>query len=395
MFDGKTANQHFTEADYFGNRKVQTPIWDIAMIPFLDLKQQHASIRPEIDEAIARVIDSGQFILGEEVEAFEEAFAQQVGVKHAIALNSGSSALHLAFLAAGIGPGDEVITVPMTFVASVATIGYTGATAVLIDIDPDSYTLDPKLLEAAITPRTKAIVPVHLYGQSAALEPIQAIARQHNLLVIEDVAQAHLARYKNRPVGGIGEMGCFSFYPGKNLGACGEGGMVVTDNPDYARTIRILRDWGQDGKYNHVLKGYNYRMDAIHGAILSVKLRYLEKWTNARRERAAQYDRQLAGSGLILPKVMDYAHHAYHIYATLTPQREPLRQQLAERGIQTNIHYPTPVHLLPGYGDLGYRSGDFPVAERVAKEEISLPLFPEITEEQVDIVCQAVKDSLK
>ncbi|MEG3440275.1 DegT/DnrJ/EryC1/StrS family aminotransferase [Pannus brasiliensis CCIBt3594] len=365
------------------------------MIPFLDLKLQHASIRTEIDEAIARVIDSTQFILGEEVEAFEEAFADKVGVKYAIALNSGSSALHLAFLAAGIGPGDEVITVPMTFVASVATIGYTGARAVLVDIDPRSYTLDPNRIEAAITPRTRAIVPVHLYGQPADMDPILAIARRHGLLVIEDVAQAHLARYRDRPAGSLGEMGCFSFYPGKNLGACGEGGMVVTDNPEYARTIRILRDWGQDGKYNHVLKGYNYRMDAIHGAVLAVKLRYLEKWTRARQELAARYDRGLADSGLVLPAVMDYARHAYHIYATLTPERDRLRHELAERGIQTNIHYPTPVHLLPGYGDLGYRAGDFPVAERVAREELSLPLFPEMTEEQVDIVCQSVREILK
>lgn len=390
-FEGEKSQGAYNSAD----RRVQSRYSGVYMIPFLDLKRQHASIRTEIDEAIARVIDSGQFILGEEVEAFEEAFADKVGADHAIALNSGSSALHLAFLAAGIGPGDEVITVPMTFVASVATIGYTGARAVLVDIDPRFYTLDPNQIEAAITPRTRAIVPVHLYGQTAELEPILAIARRHGLLVIEDVAQAHLARYRDRPAGSLGDMGCFSFYPGKNLGACGEGGMVVTDNREYARTIRVLRDWGQDGKYNHVLKGYNYRMDAIHAAVLAVKLRYLEKWTLARREHAARYDRGLADSGLVLPKVMDDARHAYHIYATLTPERERLRRELAERDIQTNVHYPTPVHLLPGYGDLGYRAGDFPVAERVAREELSLPLFPEMTEEQVDIVCQAVREILK
>ena len=362
----------------------------MAKVKFLDLSAQNQSIRAEIDAAIKRVIDSNQFVLGPEVEAFEEAFAAKLGVAHAIAVNSGSSALHLAMLAANIGPGDEVITVPMTFVASAATIGYTGARAVLVDIDPHTYTLDPTQLEAAITDKTKAIIPVHLYGQPADMDPILAIARRHNLLVIEDGAQAHLAQYRGQPVGRLGDLGCFSFYPGKNLGACGEGGMVVTQNAEYAREVRIYRDWGQDGKYNHVRKGYNYRMDAIHGAVLAVKLKYLQHWTDLRRSWAARYDERLADSTIIRPAVRPDADHAYHLYATRIRNRNQVQQQLAARGIETNIHYPTPVHLLPAYQDFGYQVGDFPVAEQLAKEELSLPLFAEMTAAEVDFVSESL-----
>src|SRR5450631_3803663 len=249
------------------------------MIPFIDLAAQYHDLKPEIDAAIARVFESSQFILGQETEAFEEEFAAYCDVQHAIGVNSGTSALHLALLAAGIGPGDEVITVPFTFVATVAAIGYSGAKPVFVDIDPASFTMDVTQLESAITPRTKAIIPVHLYGQSADMDPIMEIARRHNLIVIEDAAQAHGAEYKGRRVGSIGDMGCFSFYPGKNLGAYGEGGAVVTRNPAYEHTIRMLRDWGAEKKYVHQLKGYNYRMEGIQGAILRVKLRYLEGWT--------------------------------------------------------------------------------------------------------------------
>ena len=259
-------------------------------VPYLDLKAQYQSIKPEIDAAIARVLDSCQFVLGSEVAGFEQEFATYCGTAECIALNSGTSALHLALLAAGVGPGDEVITVPFTFVASVAAVIYTGARPVLVDIDPRSFTMDPAAIEAAITPRTKAILPVHLYGQPADMDPIMEVARRHGLVVIEDAAQAHGAKYKGRPVGSIGDMACFSFYPGKNLGAYGEGGAVTTSNAEYARTVRMLRDWGQDRKYHHVLRGYNYRMEGFQGAILRVKLRHLEQWTEARRAVVTQYN---------------------------------------------------------------------------------------------------------
>src|SRR6476469_3837 len=272
------------------------------MIPFVDLATQYHSIRSEINRAVLSVLESSQFILGKEVSAFEEEFAAWTGSRHAIAVNSGTSALHLALLAAGVGPGDEVITVPFTFVATAAAVWYTGAKPVFVDVDPESYCMDSARIEEAITPRTRAILPVHLYGQAADMDAISAIARRHGLPVVEDAAQAHGAEYRGRRCGSIGEMGCFSFYPGKNLGAYGEGGMVTTNDPEFARQIRILRDWGAEKKYHHVLKGFNYRMEGVQGAILRVKLRYLEQWTEARRANATLYSRALADSTLHLPK---------------------------------------------------------------------------------------------
>ncbi len=364
------------------------------MIPFVDLKAQYLSIKEEINTAVLKVLDSTQFILGREVAAFESEFAAYCNSDYAIALNTGTSALHLALLAAGIGSGDEVITVPFTFVATVAAICYTGAKPVFVDIDPISYTIDVTKIEQAITPKTKAILPVHLYGQPADLNPIVEIARRNNLIVIEDAAQAHRAEYKEQRIGSIGDIGCFSFYPGKNLGAYGEGGAVVTSNPEYARTIKMLRDWGQEQRYHHVLKGYNYRMDGIQGAILRVKLRYLDRWTEARRTHAALYDRLLADSGIKTPTVMPYSHHVYHVYAIRTHQREVLQQKLNERGIQTGIHYPIPVHQQTGYADLGYKFGDFPNSELVAKEILSLPMYAELSSEQVEMVSNAVRESI-
>src|SRR6266852_1390618 len=270
-------------------------------IPLLDLKAQYHSIKPEIDAAIAGVLESGHFVLGTDVAAFEEEFAAYCGTTECIALNSGTSALHLALLAAGVGPGDEVITVPFTFIASVAAIGYVGARAVLVDIDPSLFTLDPEGIEKAITPRTKAILPVHLYGQTADMAPIVEVARRHGLVVIEDAAQAHGAKYGGRPAGNLGDIGCFRFYPGKNLGAYGEGGAVTTNNPEYARTIRMLRDWGMERKYHHDLKGFNYRLDEMQAAILRIKLANLEKWTEERRAHASHYVRMLERSEVVLP----------------------------------------------------------------------------------------------
>ncbi|MCL4760862.1 MAG: DegT/DnrJ/EryC1/StrS family aminotransferase [Burkholderiales bacterium] len=361
------------------------------MIPFVDLKAQYASIREEINHAIQGVLDSCQFTLGSEVAAFESEFAAYCESAHGIGVNTGTSALHLALLAADVGPGDEVITVPFTFVATVSAIHYTGAKPVFVDIDPRTFTMDPSALEAAITPRTKAVIPVHLYGQPADMDPIVAIAKRHGLVVIEDAAQAHGAEYKGRRAGSLGDMGCFSFYPGKNLGACGEGGMVTTGNAECARTIRMLRDWGAEKKYHHVLKGYNYRLEGIQGAVLRVKLRHLETWTEARRAAAARYDRLLAGSGVPTPQAMPERRHVYHVYAIRTAQRQAWQDALTQKGIQTNIHYPIPVHLLPAFADLGYRAGQFPHAEKAANEVLSLPMFPELTPAQCEEVAGAIR----
>jgi dTDP-4-amino-4,6-dideoxygalactose transaminase len=360
------------------------------MIPFLDLHAQYKTIKDDIQQAINKVFESGQYILGDEVAAFEAEFAKQVNAEHAVALNSGTSALHLALLAAGVGPGDEVITVPFTFVATVAAVCYTGARPVFVDIDPKSFTMDVNQIEAAITPRTKAILPVHLYGQSADLDPILAIARKHGLTVIEDAAQAHLAEYNGRRVGSIGELGCFSFYPGKNLGAYGEGGMVVTNDAKHAQTLRILRDGGSAKKYYHVMKGYNYRMEGLQGAILRVKLRHLEAWTAARRSRATEYEKHLKGADVVRPAEMPYARHVYHIYAVRTADRAELQKQLQAQGVQTGIHYPIPVHLQEGYRDLGYVAGEFPQSERAANEVLSLPMYPELSNIQVEFVSAAL-----
>ena len=362
------------------------------MIPFVDLKAQYVSIKEEVNAAIQGVLDTCQFTLGSEVVAFEKEFAAYSQAKHGMGVNTGTSALHLSLLAADIGPGDEVITVPFTFVASVAAIYYTGATPVFVDIDPKTYVMDPKAVEAAITPRTRAIIPVHLYGQMVDMDPIMAIAKKHNLVVVEDACQAHGAEYKGRRAGSIGDMGCFSFYPGKNLGAYGEGGLVTTGNDEYARKIRMLRDWGAEKKYHHVLKGYNFRLEGIQGAVLRVKLKYLEKWTEARRTAAANYNRFFAGSNIPVPFAEAHNRHVYHIYAIRTAHRQAWQDALNAQGIQNGIHYPTPVHLLPAYADLGYKAGQFPHSEKAAAEELSLPMFPELTEKQCETVANAVKE---
>jgi dTDP-4-amino-4,6-dideoxygalactose transaminase len=356
------------------------------MIPLVDLQAQYRAIKPEIDAAVARVLDSAQFILGPEVAAFERDFAAYCGTTDAVAMNSGTSALHLALLAAGVGPGDEVITVPFTFVASVATIVYAGATPVLVDVEPGTLTMDPAAFAAAITPRTKAVVPVHLYGQPADMDPILEIARRHGLVVIEDAAQAHGADYRGRRCGSLGDIAAFSFYPGKNLGAYGEGGAAVTSNPALARTLRMLRDWGAEKKYEHVLKGYNYRMEGLQGAILRVKLRHLDAWT-----RAALYDELLDGVDVRRPTVRPDVRHVYHVYTIRTPDRDRYADALRAEGIATGIHYPVPVHLQPAHADLGYGPGSFPESERASHEVLSLPVFPEMTDQQVRTVAAAVR----
>jgi dTDP-4-amino-4,6-dideoxygalactose transaminase len=361
------------------------------LIPFVDLKAQYHSIKPEIDTAIARVLESGEFASGSEVVAFEKEFAAYCQANYAVAVNSGTSALHLALLAAGVGPGDEVITVPFTFVATVAAILYTGARPVFVDIEPRSFTMDVNQIESAITPRTKAILPVHLYGQPADMEPILEIAGRFALRVIEDAAQAHGAEYKNRRVGAIGDIGCFSFYPGKNLGAYGEGGIVVTKHSEHAEKAKLLRDWGQKEKYQHVLKGYNYRMDNLQGSILKVKLRHLDTWTEARRANANVYNDLLSKTELITPGEMPYSRHVYHLYVVRSIRRNALQQDMSREGIQTGIHYPIPVHLQPAYADLGYHTGDFPRSEQAAHEVLSLPMSPQLSGTKQERVATALR----
>ena len=359
-------------------------------VPFVDLKSQYLSIKPEVDAAIQHILDNTQFVLGAEVAAFEKEFAAYCGAKHCMGVNNGTSALHLAMLAADIGAGDEVITTPFTFVASVAAIWYSGAKPVFVDIDPATYLIDPAKIEAAITPKTKAILPVHLYGQSCDMDAIMAIAKKHNLIVIEDACQAHGSEWNGKRVGGIGDMAAFSFYPGKNLGAYGEGGATTTNNDEYARKIRMLRDWGAEKKYMHVLKGYNMRLEGMQGAILRVKLKYLEKWTEARREAAKRYDALFAGTGVATPFVQDKSRHVYHIYSTRTTKRQEWQDAMNAKGIQSGIHYPIAIHNLPAYEDLGYKNGDFPHAEQAAAEQLSLPMYPELTPEMQAEVAAAV-----
>ena len=360
------------------------------VIPFVDLRAQYRSIKPEIDEAVMRVLDHGQFILGDEVAAFERDFARYCQTTEAIGVNSGTSALQLALLAAGVGPGDDVITVPFTFIATLAAIQYVGARPVLVDIDRQTYTMDPARLESAITPGTKAIVPVHLFGQPADMDPILDIARARRIPVIEDAAQAHGADYKGRRCGSMGEMACFSFYPGKNLGAYGEGGAVVTSNPQHAQRIRSLRNWGEERRYEHTVKGFNYRMDGLQGAILQVKLRHLDEWNDRRRAHAETYRRLLANTDVIPPHIRPDSRHVFHVFGVRVPRRDLCRQHLLANGIHTGVHYAIPAHLQPAYADLGYRRGDFLVAESLASDVLSLPIYPELRSEQLAGIAEAL-----
>lgn len=360
------------------------------MIPLLDLAAEYRELKPEIDAAVARVLASGQYIGGPEIAGLEEEFASYCGARYGVAVNSGTSALHLALLAAGIGPGDEVITVPFTFYATVAAIGYVGATPVYVDIHPATFTIDPAKIEAAITPRTRAILLVHLYGRCADMEPILEIARRHNLVVIEDAAQAHGAEARGRRAGGIADIGCFSFYPTKNLGAAGEGGMLTTSNPEYARTAALLRSWGEEQRYRPRLKGFNYRLPALQAAILRVKLRRLETWIAARRARAAEYDRLLQPSGVTRPEAAPDSRHIYCLYTIRAADRDALQQELAAAGIQTAVHYPLPIHLMPAYADSRYEAGDFPVAEACANTVLSLPLYSQITSREIEEISSRI-----
>jgi len=364
-------------------------------VPFLNLNAHHAPLMGEFEAAIRKVIDTGAFAGGPFVADFERDFAAYCQCEHGIGVGSGTEALWLALLASDIGPGDEVITVPSTFMATAEAITYSGATPVFVDIDEQTYTMDPALLKAAITRRTKAIIPVHLFGQTADMDPILAIAQRHGLTVIEDSCQAHGADYKGRRAGSLSDAGCFSFYPGKNLGAFGEAGAVVTNNAGLAEKMRILRDHGQVRKYHHSMIGWNCRMDGIQGAVLQIKLRHLEKANQARRAHAAAYNELLADvEDIILPIQADYARHVYHVFALRTPDRDGLMADLNAAGIGCGIHYPVPVHLQEAYASLGHGPGTFPIAERVASEFISLPMFPELTRSQIEAVARCVADNV-
>ncbi len=360
-------------------------------IPFLDIKIQNEALRNEIMQEIEKVIDSGAFAGGTFVETFETDFAAYCGVPHAIGVGSGTEALWLTLLARDIGPGDEVITVPSTFMATAEAITYCGARPVFVDIDERTYNMDPAGLEKAITKKTKAIIPVHLFGQPADMDPILEIARKHGLFVVEDACQAHGAEYKGRKAGTLGDAGCFSFYPGKNLGAFGEAGAVVTADARLQERIRILRDHGQVRKYHHTMIGWNCRMDGIQAAVLRIKLRRLEEGNRRRRSWAAQYDRAFAGCDPVrTPAAPPWIQHVYHLYAIRVADRDGMIRSLSERGIGTGIHYPVPVHLQAAYRSLGYGRGSFPCAEKCADEFLSLPMFPELTAAQVQAVADTV-----
>jgi dTDP-4-amino-4,6-dideoxygalactose transaminase len=363
-------------------------------VPFVDLKAQYRSISGDVKQAIDGVIERTAFILGDDVAGFEAEFAAYLGVKHAVGVGSGLAALEMALRAYGIGAGDEVITTANTFIATVLAIMAAGARPVLVDVDPATYNMDPAALEAAITPRTRAVMPVHLYGQPADLESIGAIARSHRLLVIEDTAQAHGAFYRGKRAGSFGDAAGFSFYPAKNLGCYGDGGMVVTNDPGVAETIRQLRNYGQRAKYYHEVKGSNSRLDTIQAAVLRVKLPHLDEWNARRRRNAKAYNELLAGLPAVCPAITPGGDHVYHLYIVQVENRAAVQAALSSRGVDSGIHYPVPVHEQKACIDLGYRRGDFPVTEALADRILSLPMFAELTLEQIEYVADSLKHAI-
>jgi dTDP-4-amino-4,6-dideoxygalactose transaminase len=361
-------------------------------VPFVDLTAQYRAIGAEINEATSRIIREADFILGRDVHLFEEEFAAFCGVRYAIGVDSGTSALELALRAYEIGPGDEVITAANSFIASALAISHAGATPVLVDADPDTYAIDVSAISKAMTSRTRAIIPVHLYGHPVDMDPLRQLAEQHGLVVIEDACQAHGARYKGKRAGSLGHAAAFSFYPGKNLGACGDGGMLVTNDRDVAKRAEMLRNYGQEEKYHHLIRGYNRRLDTLQAAVLRVKLKHLDEWNAARRQHAELYRRRLDGYGIALPREAEYAKSVWHIYVIRVRQRDVFREHLTSRGISSGIHYPIPIHLQPAYRDLGYKRGDFPVTEEHARALVSLPMYAELTSGQIDFVIAAIRD---
>lgn len=367
----------------------------VAEVPYYDLKEQYAALRSEILEAIDRTCLHTAFSLGDEVAAFEKEFASYCEARHCIALNSGTSALHLALLSTGIGPGDEVITTPNTFIATAEAIAYTGAKIVFADIDPRTANLDPRLVEPVITSRTKAILPVHLYGRPVDMDVFQSLADAHKIVLIEDAAQAHGARYRGRRVGAIGMCGAYSFYPSKNLGAYGEAGAVVTNDDTLAQYCRAARSHGELRRYFHDFIGYNYRMEGFQGAVLRVKLRHLDEWSGRRKAIAQRYREKLSGLAIAIPQDDPRDECAYHLFVIYVENRDSVQAELGNRGIGTAIHYPLPLHLQKALAHLGYKAGDFPHTERACQRVLALPLFPELTTEQVDYVCDSLREILE
>jgi len=362
------------------------------LVPLVDLAAQYRTIAPEVEQAAAKVLREADFILGSEVKRFEQEFAEFCESRYAVGVDSGTSAIELALRAYEIGAGHEVITAANSFIATSLAVSHAGATPVLIDVDPRTYTIDVAVIEQAITPRTKAIIPVHLYGHPAYMDRIQEIAERHRLVVIEDACQAHGARYRGRRVGSWSHASAFSFYPGKNLGAYGDGGMVVTNDQRIAQRVEMLRNYGQQEKYHHLFRGYNRRLDTLQAAVLRVKLRYLERWNEARRRHAALYHKLLKGSGVGLPSEAADARSAWHLYVIRVGHRDALREHLASRGISTGVHYPIPIHLQPAYQDLGHKAGDFPISESSARSILSLPMYAELVRRQIELVAEAIRE---
>jgi dTDP-4-amino-4,6-dideoxygalactose transaminase len=363
-------------------------------IPFVDLRSQYQSIKPEIDQAIQRVLDNTSFILGSEAKAFEDAFSDYMRVKHTMGVSNGTDALLLAMLALGIKPGDEVIVPSHTFIATIAPIMQIGARPVFVEIDPLTYNIDPAAIEAAITPKTRAIAAVHLYGQPANMPVIKAIADKHNLRLLEDAAQAHGAEIDGQRIGSWGDVTCFSFYPGKNLGAYGEAGAVSTNNDEIAEQVRLLREHGSKTKYEHLVIGYNARIEGFQAAVLGVKLKYIEQWTELRRQHAAYYTQALKDlPGITTPAEAPGVRHVYHLYVLrVAGDRQQAMDFFKDKGVGVGIHYPIPNHLQPALAELGYKNGDLPTTEAVASSIVSLPMFPELTVEQLDYTIAAVKE---
>jgi dTDP-4-amino-4,6-dideoxygalactose transaminase len=360
-------------------------------VPFVDLKVLLDQLEDELIPAMMKVVQDGAFILGSEVSLFEQAFAEYCNTEYAIGVDSGTAALKLILEAFDIGPGDEVITTANTFIATALAVTHVGARPVLVDIDPQTYTMDVDALANAITPRTKAVIPVHLYGQPADMDPIRALADKHGLIVVEDACQAHGARYKGQRAGSIGDAAAFSFYPAKNLGAFGDGGMITTSNADIAEKIKMLRNMGQSRKYHHEVLGHNHRLDSIHAAVLRVKLPHLDEWNRSRSRSAELYGEMLADSGVITPTVAEHVEHVWHLYVVRSANRDDLCYHLAERNISTGIHYPIPIHLQPAYSNLGYQVGAFPITEQYANEILSLPMYAGLTEESISYVADAIR----
>lgn len=359
-------------------------------IPFVDLSRQYVEIKGEIDAAVQRTLDRGTFASNQAVASFEDDFARYCGTRHCVAVNSGTSALHLALIASGVQAGDEVITTPFTFVATSWAISYVGARPVFVDVDPRTGNMDVEQIARAIGPKTRAILPVHLYGQMADVEPIRELCHKHGLALIEDAAQAHGAEYRGQRAGSYGDLGCFSFYPTKNLGAFGEAGAITTNEEKLAARLRQLRDHAQSEKYRHEELGFNYRMDELQGAILGIKLGHLDGWNTARSELAKSYASKLAKTAVTVPFESAGRKHVWHLFVVLSPQRDKLRDALSQAGISTGLHYPIPLHLQPAYKFLGHKPGDFPVAEKLANECLSLPLFPELRQTELDRVCEVI-----